>query len=77
MTMDNHQLKKKIKSQKMAAIFLISAPIILILSFFTKNNFVLNNQNEYIMGGALIVLIIVGSIGLKNSLRKEKELLKL
>ena len=75
--MDNHQLKKKIRSQKMAALFLIFGPLILILSFFTKNNFVLNNRNEYIMGGALIVLIIVGSIGLKNSLRKEKELLKL
>lgn len=75
--MDNHQLKKKIKGQKMAALFLIFGPLILILSFVTKKEFLLNNRNEYIIVGALIVLIIVGSIGLKNSLRKEKELLKL
>ena len=75
--MDNHQFKKKIKSQKMAALFLIFAPLILTLYFVTKKEFLLNNRNEFIMVGALIVLVIVGSIGLKNSLRKEKELLKL
>lgn len=70
--MGNSQIKKKIKSQKIAAIFLIFTPLLLILSFLTKNDFAINNRNGYIMIGSLVVLIIIGSIGLKNSLRKEK-----
>ena len=65
---------KKIKSQKNAAIFLIIVPIITSLIYLMRNNFEVNGQNNNIIGGSLIVLIICGSVGLNNSLRKEKEL---
>jgi len=65
---------KKIKSQKNAAIFLIIVPIFTSLIYLMRNNFEVNGQNNNIIGGSLIVLIICGSVGLNNSLRKEKEL---
>jgi hypothetical protein len=64
---------KKIKSQKNAAILLIIAPIIMLISYLGEPDFNEYGLNNYIICGALVVLIICGSVGLKNSLRKQKE----
>jgi hypothetical protein len=74
--MNNVEIKKKIKSQKNAAIILIIGPMIVLLTYFRKNDFEIKNLNNFIIVCSLIVLIICGGIGLKNSLRKEKELSK-
>ena len=74
--MDNTEIKKKIKSQKNAAIILIIGPLLVLLNYFRKNNYEIKFLNNYIFICSLIVLIICGGIGLKNSLRKEKELSK-
>ncbi|WP_179334122.1 hypothetical protein [Winogradskyella costae] len=63
----------KVKSQKNAAILLIIVPLILLISYLGKTDFDAYGLNNYIISGALIVLIIIGSIGLKNSLRKQKK----
>jgi len=64
---------KKVKSQKTAAILLIIVPLIILVSYIGKTDFDKYEVNNYIISGALMVLIIIGSIGLKNSLRKQKE----
>jgi len=69
----NDKEAKKIKSQKNAAILLIVVSIIMLISYMGKTDFDKYGLNNYIICGALIVLIICGSIGLKNSLRKQKE----
>ena len=74
--MNNVEIKKKIKSQKNAAIILIIGPMIVLLNDFRKNDFEIKSLNNCIIVCSLIVLIICGGIGLKNSLRKEKELSK-
>ena len=74
--MNNVEIKKKIKSQKNAAIILIIGPLLILLNYFRKNNYEIKYLNNYILICSLIVLIICGGIGLKNSLRKEKELSK-
>lgn len=74
--MNNVEIKKKIKSQKNAAIILIIGPMIVLLTYFRKNDFEIKSLNNCIIVCSLIVLIICGGIGLKNSLRKEKELSK-
>ncbi len=74
--MNNVEIKKKIKSQKNAAIILIIGPMIVLLTYFRKNDFEIKSLNNCIIVFSLIVLIICGGIGLKNSLRKEKELSK-
>ena len=74
--MNNVEIKKKIKSQKNAAIILIIGPLLILLNYFRKNNYEIKHLNNYILICSLIVLIICGGIGLKNSLRKEKELSK-
>ena len=74
--MNNVEIKKKIKSQKNAAIILIIGPLLILLNYFRKNNYEIKQLNNYILICSLIVLIICGGIGLKNSLRKEKELSK-
>jgi uncharacterized membrane protein len=63
---------KKIKSQKMAALFLIFVPLIILISFVLKTDFQENSTANYLMILALAVLMICGGIGLKNSLRREK-----
>ncbi|NER16730.1 hypothetical protein [Spongiivirga citrea] len=65
---------KKIKMQKNAAIILIIVPLLKIISYLLKNDFEIGGRNYYIIGGSLIVLMICGSVGLRNSLRKEKAL---
>ncbi len=64
----NEKEIKKIKTQKNSAILLIFVAIIMFISYLGKKDF-----NEYIICGALIVLIIISFMGLKNSLRKQKE----
>ena len=70
----NEQKSKKIKSQKNAAILLIILPIILLISYIDNTDFDKYRLNNYVICGALIVLVICGGIGLKNSLHKESEL---
>ncbi len=70
----NSDKRKKIKSQKNAAIFLIIVPMIILISYLAKTDFDKYEMNNYVACGALLVLMICGGIGLKNSLRKEKEL---
>jgi hypothetical protein len=70
----NNEKTKKIKSQKNVAILLIIVPIIILISYIGKTDFDKYGMNNYVLCGALIVLIICGGIGLKNSLRKEREL---
>lgn len=72
--MNTNETKKKIKGQKNAAIILIILPMVGLMSYFTTNNFEITNKNGYVLVGSSVVLIICGLIGLKNSLRKEKEL---
>jgi hypothetical protein len=69
-----NEKKKKIKSQKNAAILLIIVPILILISYIGKTDFDKYGMNNYFIFGALIVLIICGAIGLKNSIRKEREL---
>lgn len=66
--------RKKIKSQKNAAILLIIVPIVILISYIGKTDFDKYGMNNYFLCSGLIVLIICGAIGLKNSIRKEKEL---
>jgi hypothetical protein len=47
-----------------------------LISYFRKNGFEIISGNNYVLVGSLIVLMICGIIGFKNSLRKEKELNK-
>ncbi len=70
----NEPKSKKIKSQKNAAILLIILPIILLISYIDNTDFDKYRLNNYVICGALIVLVICGGIGLKNSLHKEREL---
>jgi hypothetical protein len=70
------QIRKKIKGQKAGAIMLIFLPTVLLISYFRKNGFEIISGNNYVLVGSLIVLMICGIIGFKNSLRKEKELNK-
>ena len=74
--MNNNERKKKIKGQKNSAIILIIGTMLILASYFKNNDFEIRNRNGYILICSLIVLMICGSIGLKNSLRKEKELQK-
>ncbi len=67
---------RKIKSQKNAAILLIFGPLILLISYIGKADFDKYGINNYVICGCLFVLMICGGIGLKNSLRKQKELNK-
>ena len=69
----NNEKSKKIKSQKNAAILLIIVPIIILISYLGKMDFDKYGMNNYVICGALVVLMICGGIGLKNSLRKQKE----
>jgi len=69
----NEKEIKKIKSQKNAAILLIVASILGLIFYLAKTNFNEYGINNYIICGALLVLMILGAIGLKNSLRKQKE----
>jgi hypothetical protein len=66
--------KRKIKSQKIAAIFLIFGSLIILISTLRKENFAENGINDYVICVCLLVIIVCGGIGLKNSLKKEKEL---
>ncbi len=68
--------RRKIKSQKNAALFLIIGCLVFCLSYFKNTNFDTLGSNDYIILSSVIVLIICSSIGLINSLRKEKELEK-
>ena len=75
MLMKDDDELRKIKSQKFAAVLLITGPSILILTEFKKNDYdITGTLNFYLLISSLVVLIICGSFGLRNSLRKEKEL---
>ena len=66
---------RKNNSQKFAATILIVGPVLIILNEFKKNDYsLLGTSNFYMLISSLAVLIICGSLGLRNSLRKEKEL---
>ncbi len=52
---------------------LIAVPTIILISDLGKTDFDKYGQNNNIICCALIVLIICGSIGLKNSLPQQKE----
>ena len=65
---------RKIKSQKNAAIFLIFGSLIMLISTLRKENYAESGINDYVICGCLFVIIVCGGIGLKNSLKKEKEL---
>jgi hypothetical protein len=67
------EVSKKIKSQKNAAIFLIFGPMIMLISYLGKSNFNEYGINNYGICGGLLVLMICGGIGLRNSLRKQRE----
>lgn len=70
----NNEKSRKIKSQKNVALLLIVGPIIILISYTQKTDFDKYGMNNYIICGALFVLMVCGLIGLKNSLRKEKEI---
>lgn len=70
--MDNKEVEK-IKTQKNAAILLIVGSMIILISYLGKTDFDTNRNNNYVICGALLVLIICGSLGLRNSLHKQKE----
>lgn len=72
--MSNIEIKRKIKSQKNAALLLIIVPAIVLLRTLIKGNFVPNTTNEYVSAGVLLVIAFCGFLGLRNSIRKEKEL---
>ena len=74
--MNNNENKKKIRGQKNAAIIIIIGSMLILASYFGNNDFEIRNRNGYILICSLIILIICGLIGLKNSLRKEKEFQK-
>ncbi|HRE78101.1 MAG TPA: hypothetical protein PLL09_09795 [Flavobacterium sp.] len=70
----DYEKRRKIKSQKNAAILLIIVPFIIIIRYISKNDFDKYGVNNYIICSALFVLMICGGIGLKNSLSKQREL---
>jgi len=70
----NTEKKRKIKSQKNAAFFLIFGSLIVLISTLSKENYAENGINDYVICGCLFIITICGAIGLKNSLKKEKEL---
>jgi hypothetical protein len=66
---------ERIKSQKNAAILLIIVPMIILISFlFGKADLVKYGIANYTICGGLIVLMICGGVGLKNSLKKQRDL---
>jgi hypothetical protein len=64
---------KKVKSQKNAAIVLIAGAFSVLVYYLMKPDFGKHGMNDSIICGALLVLIIIGSIALIRSLRKQKE----
>ena len=71
---DDNEIRK-IKSQKLAVALLLIGPTLIILNEFKKNDYsILGSLNFYVIIFSSIVLVICGSVGLKNSLRKEKKL---
>lgn len=64
---------RKIKSQKNAAIFLIFGSLIAFFTYFKKEDFQINSENALLMSCCFIILLCA-SIGLRNSLRKLKNL---
>ena len=63
----------KLKGPKNAAILLIIVPFIILISYLSKPDFGKNGINNYLSCGALLALLFIGVIGLRNSLNKEKE----
>lgn len=72
--MNINEKKKKIKSQKNAAQFMIFGSVLYFLFFFKSHNYQLSNLKDYLFAASLLVLVICGFIGLKNSVKKEKEI---
>ncbi len=71
----NIEKRKKISKQKNAAIFLIVGPLVYLLYFlFERADVEKYGTTNYVLCGGLITLIICGTVGLKNSLRKLREL---
>lgn len=70
----NNDKIRKIKSQKNAAILLIIVPFIIIIRYIIKDDLDKYGINNYVICVSLFLLMICGGIGLKNSLRKEKQL---
>jgi hypothetical protein len=67
-------MSKKIKSQKNAALFLIFVPMIILISYIGKSDFDTYGVNNYVICGALLILMFCGGVSLNNSLRKQREL---
>ena len=75
--MNNDKNIRKINSQKVAALFLIIYPMVIIQSEFKKNDYNLPETiNSYILVFSSIILMICGSLALRQTLRKIKELSK-
>ena len=70
--MENNK-KNKIKTQKIAGIFLIVAPLIILLIYADKLNWVEHKLNSIAFCTSLLALIVFGICGLRNSLWKEKQ----
>ncbi|QNK78305.1 hypothetical protein H7F37_04250 [Winogradskyella sp. PAMC22761] len=66
-------MNNEVKTQKKGAKILILVPLIMLIWKVLKTDFYKHETINYIICGALIVLIIIGSNLLKNILRKEKE----
>ena len=64
----NNKKSQKVVFQKNAAILLTVVPCIKLISCIKYNGYEKYGMNNYIICGALIVLMICGIIGLKNSL---------
>ena len=70
----NSEKSKKIKSQKNSAILMIIVPLIILITYMGKTDLDKYGINNYVICGALLVIITLGIIGLNNSLRKQKEM---
>ena len=75
--MNNDKNIRKIKSQKIEALYLIICPMVMIQSEFKKNNYNLPETiNSYVLVFSSITLMICGSVALRQSLHKIKDLSK-
>ncbi|MGB3590299.1 MAG: hypothetical protein WBA16_01305 [Nonlabens sp.] len=66
--MDNE--RKKIIGQKNAALFLIAGPIIMLLAYIFKKWSADYGIYNYLICGALLVLIVVGGVGYYRSSKR-------
>lgn len=65
--------KNKIKTQKNAAVFLITAPLIMLLIYADKLHWAEHKFNSIAFCTSQLVLILCGVSSLRRSLTKEKQ----